>query len=187
MEFHRLPRTTEEALTALGELSRELTALDLPVTYFVVSSTTIVEVFVGEVLDGLVATSGADSTRLGRALLGATRDDFSRNWPDRLHWLNQGFGIEIGGSSEGQAMLALVELRNAAVHAGGRLTARQLSDPYAAVALGTRLRSVLKVQVEGGELRYLPGAAQAAVTVARRFVEWLNGKVRAEAGLLYLN
>jgi hypothetical protein len=161
---------TEEGLDQLAAMVQELSTLHPPIRHTVIAATTVAETFVDSSLALLIESSGIGKSPFGAALLQTVGDGFFQGWPDRLHWLNKGFGIEVGGTTAGQNLQTLIELRNALIHGGGTLTDRQSRDVPSLLELERRLRRLLHVQVEGGRISFVGPTDVVALQVVRTFM-----------------
>lgn len=171
-------RLTERVLTALGKMASSLEADSPPVEHTVIGAIIEVEAYTDHVLRRLIECSGVTDIPLGRLLVSQNQDSFYQNWKNRYFWLRNAFDVSVTGTSAEQDFATLVELRNAIIHGGGRLTEKQTRDIKQQIALERRLDQVLKVQIEGQELINLDGTDSRAIKVARTFVLLLDGETR---------
>lgn len=142
-----LTSSGERCLREIGSLALEYNKALRGVNSLAVSCATAVEAHIDVVLGQLIENSGVTRSRLSRALLDECQDDIYRSWSSRLKWLNRGFEISIGGDSEVQRFLTVVDLRNILVHGHGHLTAFQTRDFRRAHDLRRRLQNHLTVQL----------------------------------------
>ena len=170
-------QVSEDSLGQISGLARQIQTVRPPIAYTVVEVTTVAETFVDRLVAQMVESSGVGATPFGQALLEATREDMSRTWDARYGWLKRGFGLQAGGSTQGQDLRTLVDLRNALVHGGGRLTDRQSSDLSKLIPLEKRLRELLAAEIEGRRVRFVGPTDWKAVGIVRAFILWADGAV----------
>lgn len=173
-------KLAEHRLAELSRLQRLSVFAGGDQVQAILAAATIAESYADEVIQVLVVSSGIDSTLFGRTLIRNSEESFFHNWDDRYNWLRDAFQVKISGSRPSQDLRALVELRNAILHGGGRLTKKQVRDVPRMVDLENQLLRVLRVQVEGGALRYVGATDALALRVARSFVLALDAAVRTE-------
>ena len=144
----------------------------------IVGVATTVEAYVETVLRELIRESGYADHPFTKAMYAELEDSLFQSWNERFRWLKSGFGISIAGTAAAQNLGTLVELRNALVHGGGRLTDRQSRELTDLVTLEQRLAQVLDVDVENRLVRFGPETGQRVVTVSRDYVIALDAEVR---------
>lgn len=107
-------------------------------------------------------------------------DQFNQSWTARLRWLASGFGISLAGTEVDGDRATLVEARNAIVHGGGKLTARQTRSVGDALDLQRRLRDRMNAELVGHSLVLNELAIRWSLEVARAYVDALEPLVQRE-------
>ena len=153
-------------------------ALDL-----VVGVATRVEGYVDTVLHRLIERTDYRRQPFLAAMYADLELSIFQSWRDRFRWLANGFGISIAGTAEAQQLQVLIELRNAVVHGGGRLTERQTRDVNELITLEHSARRVFHVDVDRSRLIPSEKTRDATVSVGREFVIAFDTEVRARTGL----
>lgn len=174
-------RHTNATLQELGELLSATARGAMVPEYSVIAAATRVEGYTDRLLQSMVRASRVDQDPFGRALLSEVRDSMYSSWPERLRWLAT-FGVEVAGTRAWHDMDTLIDLRNALVHGGGQLTARQSRELPKLLALEARLDTTLSVRVEGLRLRLGVETPRLATLVAADFVRALDAAASALAG-----
>jgi hypothetical protein len=150
----------------------------------VTSIVTAVEVHVSSVLDRLLSTSEIVKDKLGAALLAQVGDDMQRSWDSRADWLKNGFGLQVKVDDSYGDFNLVVEVRNAVVHGGGRLTVFQTRGIDKTVALRRDLDNRLDVDA-GADLRFGPQSIDKMVEAVRNYVTFFDGHVLSKYPELY--
>ncbi len=179
--------TPQKIGTLAEERLRQLIALYVEASrstnlseYTVLGAATVAEGYIGSTLGALIAASGYDGTAFGRAMYAELEDRIHQSWSERHSWLNRAFSVNIIGTTACQDLLILVELRNALVHGGGRLTYRQSREIGGLIGLEKQLHSRLGVQADGRTLTLLPQTAVRAVEIARAYILTLDAEIRQQ-------
>ena len=159
------------ALTDSGErcLRRvsDLYLLHLAAEHFAVVAMAPVEVHVTSVIHRLIGSSPESDTDFGRALIEHIDSGFVDNWPSRMKWLKNGFGLTIVGNRPYQDLRLVIELRNAMVHGDGQLTEKQVGQIR---TLRSDLAKGLSVSCQGRILQPSASTAENTLRVIRSFV-----------------
>lgn len=134
------------------------------------------EGYVDEILDELVRREPLGS-KFAQAMFVELKSDFHRNWPGRFHWLRQGFDVDIADTPSGAQLWDLVELRNALVHGGGKLTGLQSADLVKRLNLERRLLASLDVRTSGRLVQFGDNTAARSVSIARAATVSLDGQL----------
>lgn len=178
-----LLRANDERKLALLSLSQvERKTHDSPGNgdHALISICTTLEIYVDSALQRLIAASTIEESRFGRALLAHLEDQFGQSWTTRLRWLSNGFEISLAGTEVDGDRATIVEARNAIVHGGGMLTARQTRDVREALDLQRRLRERMGADLNGHSLVIGGRAVRWSLGIARAYIRTLAERVRDE-------
>lgn len=168
------------ARRSLSHLNRAVHHSPGTAEHSLISICAILEVYVDSSLQGLIKASGVAQQRFGQAMLTHLEDQFNQSWTARLRWLASGFGISLAGTEVDGDRATLVEARNAIVHGGGKLTARQTRSVGDALDLQRRLRDRMNAELVGHSLVLNELAIRWSLEVARAYVDALEPLVQRE-------
>lgn len=107
-------------------------------------------------------------------MIAKLKDVMQGTWDGRKEWLGSGFGVALGSLKAWPLLLALVDLRNAIVHGGGGLTARQSRTLKERLRVEAALRTHLYAEVHGSDLLLTTKTADSAISICRDFVTQLD-------------
>jgi hypothetical protein len=174
---------SEVALRSLTSIERAMHARGAE-DHALISICTVLEVYVDSSLQHLIEASGVGQLKFGRAMIMHLEDQFSQSWTARLRWLSNGFGISIAGSEVDGDRATVIEARNALVHGGGKLTARQSRSATEALDLQRRLRDRMSAELVGHSVVIREPAVKWSLEVARAYIRMLDPLIQQERAAL---
>ncbi|PWW24880.1 hypothetical protein JD79_04071 [Geodermatophilus normandii] len=118
-------------------------------------------------------------------MLAKVGDDLQRTWDSRANWLKEGFGLRVKDDPTYGDFNLVVEVRNAVVHGGGRLTDFQMSSIHKTVALRRDLDRRLDIDATA-ELRFGSSSLTRIVEAVRNYVHFFDRHVSNSYPSLYL-
>ena len=136
----------------------------------------LVEVYVDDLLDSLAARHLAGESDFAISVSELVTAQLHQNWPQRRLWLRQSFGVSLDGTVEDQDFSLLVELRNAIAHGGGRLTFLQRKTLAAQLTMQDRFTRRLGVHCDGVHVACTEATSSLAIRVASDYVRSLDAQ-----------
>ncbi|MEU2909378.1 hypothetical protein ACFYM3_18320 [Streptomyces massasporeus] len=164
------PLTTSGEKTILEIASLISRATEHDIGSNIVNFATLAEAHVDRALKKLIDLSGALENRVGHQFYKELHDSIYRSWDSRYKWISQAFDVSIAGAKFAQDFKLLIELRNAIVHGGGRLTAMQTAKIPQMMKLKDGMSRILHAEIHGHDIFLDQRAANAAAKVCREYI-----------------
>mgnify|MGYP001028699958 CR=1 FL=1 len=161
----RLSVHAERALRSIAESSAQINP-DFAV--FRVSS--IVEVYVDELLESTVARYFGDATPFERSVADHIDTQMRQSWSERRKWLKSSLGVDLSGQAVEQEMQIVIDLRNAIAHGGGRVTHLQKKVLQKQLSLQRDFEAKLGAFCDGDRVTCTDATLRLASKIATRYV-----------------
>lgn len=138
--------------------------------------TSLVEVYVDDLLDLLATRYLTGESEFERSISELVTAQLHQSWPQRRLWLRQSFGVSLDGAVADQDFSLLIDLRNTIAHGGGRLTFLQRKTLAAQLTMQDQFTKRLAVHCDGVRVVCTEATASLAMRVASDYVRGLDAE-----------